>query len=115
METNGVEQLYFYLLCFVVCFTIQPQNVNGYVGERVILWCHAENITSPAEDITYDWLKSVNKEGPFKMCFGSGEVLVIESLTDKHPGYYKCQANGGLITSDTVYVGAKLPGNTDGE
>ena len=109
---------------FAVRFTDQPQTVNGYVGERAILWCHAEsitspeeNITSPEENITYDWLKSDNKEGPFKPCPGSGEVLVIESLTDKHPVYYKCQAltTDGLITSDTVYVGAKLPGNTDGE
>ena len=93
-------------------FPVQPQNVDGCTGERVFLWCHAENIASPEEKITHVWKMSANKEGPFKPC-GSGEIYIIESLSDQHAGYYKCQAN--LITSDIVCLQVKAHSSTVGE
>ena len=99
-------------------FTVQPRDINGLIGSPVILHCHVEGYLSTDDGMLYQWLQSAKKDGPFTTPRGclfpfNSEVLFIQSLSDQHVGYYKCQVTINRcnipVTSNIVHVGATLP------
>ena len=69
--------------------TMQPQPIEGFVGERACIICSAEG----PNPITYLWLKSITKDGrkvtvkESKSITISGEKLEFE-LVLQHWGHY---------------------------
>ena len=97
-------------------FTIQPEEFNGYVGERAILSCEA--IGLPGKKIKYLWFKSSTRGGPLTPLDCTKNVLVIESLKDSDLGYYTCQASdqdNTVIKSEPVCVNAMIRDGKEGQ
>ena len=70
--------------------------------------CKAEGL----EPITYSWFKSETEDGrPKLISQGPNEWCVINSLAQKHWGYYVCHAENHFehVVSRKVHLSAHLP------
>ena len=88
--------------------TEQPQSVKEIIGNAAMFHCKAEGLGP----ITYSWFISDTKDGrPKLISQGTSEWYVINSLTQKHWGYYVCHAENRFehVVSRKVHLSAHLP------
>ena len=93
---------------FLVWITEEPKSIKGVIGSPGMLHCKAEGLGP----ITYRWFMSDTKDGKLKLIYHSeNEWYIIDSLAQKHWGYYVCHAENQYeyAASRRVHISAHLP------
>ena len=88
--------------------TEEPKSIKGVIGSPGMLHCKAKGLGK----ISYRWFKSDTKDGKSKPIYqDENGWYVINSLAQKHWGYYVCHAENQYESaiSRRVHISAHLP------